>query len=390
MAKAISDNFLQDEYGLTKRAVFGSRSATPEDIELWVGRSHLVDTCAKVLAKAKHTPKTNFLCFIIGDYGRGKTLSLLKLSEDAKKQGLCPVYLSFKSPTRVREPGLDTIQRIFRDFNFNSVTPDKTKIGLLKQVYPDVGSIYDKIFGMSQRSLFSGVSLNSEQRLALDFLRGHISPTQKQLEKLGVICKLDSIEIAKQYLIGLLYILSSAGFPTIVLAIDEFEYVFSIASKYHRAHYFALLRELFDLHVSVPEGIRDKVSNMAIFVAISEFAWIELLDEKKSGGAGSPINPLLERVSEKIILGGLTKKETKQLIEKRLRFNRGKNKYEDKPLIPYTDDFVDYIFTITRGVPRFIIENCDHVLDKGLEERVPRLNSEFAKQVLEKRGFKSS
>lgn len=62
-------------------------------------------------------------------------------------------------------------------------------------------------------------------------------------------------------------------------------------------------------------------------------------------------------------------------------------KYEDKSLIPFTDDFVEFIHEKTGGLLRAIIIICGHVLDMGLAERVPLLNKEFARKALKERGF---
>jgi hypothetical protein len=75
------------------------------------------------------------------------------------------------------------------------------------------------------------------------------------------------------------------------------------------------------------------------------------------------------------------------LIEKRLSFNRVAGKYENAPLIPYTKDFVNYVFKLTTGIPWFIFERCDHVLDSGLEKGVLRLNAKFAIEVFKERGY---
>lgn len=55
----------------------------------------------------------------------------------------------------------------------------------------------------------------------------------------------------------------------------------------------------------------------------------------------------------------------------------------NEPLIPFTDDFVEYIFKNTRGEPRDIITQCGRVLDTGIAQRIPKLTKKFAQEVLE-------
>ncbi|MBU4502707.1 MAG: hypothetical protein KKA79_08975 [Nanoarchaeota archaeon] len=385
----VKDNFLREEYGLKDDAVFKSRSATEEDLELLVNREEEIKKWNKILEDSKKTLNSNFLVFIIGDYGTGKTLSLLRVKKEAKGKNMYPIYLNFKSEEQTTIPGVDFLQRIFKAVNFDDIEVSGNEISKLTDVYPDVGNVFQKILKYRrQPDVFGGMNISQISRLAISFLGGDIVPTQGQLKKLGAIREINKLDIAKEYLIGLLYLLKSSGFSTLVIAADEFEYLFSIVSKSQQSIYLAFLRGIFDLQVNIPKRLRGSTANMALFIAISRDGWMRLEDlEKKERSTGGPITPLKRRVTEMISLEGLSKKDTKSLIEARLHFDRIKGKYVDKPLIPYTVNFVEYIFKLTRGVPADIIVRCDHVLDLGLERRVPRLTAEFAKEVFRKKGL---
>jgi hypothetical protein len=127
---------------------------------------------------------------------------------------------------------------------------------------------------------------------------------------------------------------------------------------------------------------------MALFIGLSEDG-LRRLDELKKVGTstGGPIKPLMRRVTDRVRLSPLNKKDSQALIEKRLSLIRTKERYEKDPLIPFTQHFVDYIFKLTGGRLADIIVRCDHVLDAGLERKVPRLNAEFAKEVFKEKGF---
>lgn len=381
-------NFLREEYGLKKGTSFKSKSATVVDLKSWIAREAALKKWDKILEDSKKTPKSNFLVFIIGDYGMGKTLSLLRIKEEAKKKGLYPIYITFKSEEKTAKPGLDFIQRIFKAINFDDIKVSNAKIDRLKSIHPDVGNVFQRIIG-GYPNVFGKKKINHEKKLlAISVLSGEIVPTQKQLKDLGAIRKIDRIDVAKEYLIGLLYLLKESGFSTLVIAADEFEYLFSIVVRSQQPIYLAVLRALFDLPVNIPSQLISSTANMTFFVAVSDDGWRRLDDlGKKERSTGGPIIPLKKRVTEIISLRALSKEDTKNLIEKRLSFDRVVGKYKRKPLIPYTEDFVKYIFDLTLGVPRVIIECCDHVLDMGLEKRVPRLNAEFAKEVFKERGL---
>lgn len=379
--------FLKDEYGLTTEKIFKSRSAKPVDLKAWVDREDELKKWEKVLKESKEVEDSNFLVFIIGEYGMGKTLSLLKIREKAEEIGSFPVYINFKSEEKTTKPGLDFILRIFKGVNFDNIKVKQKDFDFLKKIFPDVGNVFQNILFKKQNAVWGNKYKIDDTRLGIAFLKGEITPNQSQLKQLGVLRKINSVDIAKEYLIGFLYLLKLSGYSTLVVAVDEFEYLFSIVTSSQQSIYLAVLRELFDLSVIIPKEFKE-VSNIAFFIASSEDGWRRLNDlEKKERTTGGPIVPLMQRVSSLVTLKKFNIKYTKNLIEKRLSYNRIRGKYENRPLIPYTQDFVDYIFKQTVGIPRFIYERCDHVLDSGLEKRVPRLTAKFAAEVFKERGY---
>jgi hypothetical protein len=74
-------------------------------------------------------------------------------------------------------------------------------------------------------------------------------------------------------------------------------------------------------------------------------------------------------------------------MEKRLGYSRIKGRFEDKPLIPFTNDFVEFIYEIAGGKPEKIISICDHVLDAGIAQRKDLLDKNFAQKVVEERNI---
>jgi len=371
-------SFLEEEYGLTARP-FKSRIATDIELQMWVNREKEVDQWNKVLDDALKTPTSNFLAFIIGTYGMGKTLSLLKIVRESTEKGAYSIYLNLLSEQRPKNPGLDFLLRIIRSIELDKINVTRKDLALIREVLPDGGNAFEKIF-------FPGNE--DEKRLAISFVKGEIKPTQAQLKSMGVLRRIDDVDIAKEYLIGILYILKVLGYSTLVVAADEFEYLFSIVPKPAQPIYLALLRRLFDLPAFIPEKLRSKVANMALFVGTSEDGMMRLtVLENIEKSTGGPIQPLMRRVNARIPLGPLNRKYVRELIERRLRLNRVKGVFEKDPLIPFTEGFVGYVNKLTRGRPSDVIERCDHVLDAGLAQRVPRLTSEFAKEVFKERGF---
>lgn len=370
----IKKSFIEEKYML-KNSPFREIVATELLLKSWVDREEQVKEWNGLIKKAINS-NSNLLNFIIGDYGMGKTMSLLKITKDAKNHiEIFPIYLNFLGEQKPKNPGIDFIQKIFKSVDFGKL-PVKKGIKFSINASFEVKRIYEMIL----------YGENQIKDLALYFLRGEIKPTQSQLKQLGVLRKIDDIEVAKEYLTGFLCLLKSCGISTFLLAIDEFEYLFSLVSKANQSIYLAILRGLYDLTIQGPQI--DNIANIVFFIAVSEDGWRRMQDlEKKEASIGGPIQPLMRRVQAKLTLKVLRKEDTEKLIEKRLSLNRVAVKFEKDPLVPFTKDFVKYVFELTGGRPSDVIVRCDHVLDAGLESRIRRITADFAKQVFEERGF---
>jgi hypothetical protein len=401
----MNSKFLEKKYGLkeTARKAFSDRTAREVQLEWWINREEELDTWRRIIKQSVSLDK-NYIVFIIGSYGRGKTLSLLRVTSEAKSyRDILPIYLTFKGEEKTR-PGLDFIFRIFKTFDFFKLIEGKNEeavknaIESIPEVFEEPKSILNKIYFdeivkskqavLGQETQFQKGGERSERsKLALFFLKGELKPTVTQLRELGVLRKIDNIDIAKEYLAAILCFIKNLGYKTLLLAIDEFEYLFSLVPKSQRSIYIALLRGMYDF----PLGIdieKENIANLLFFIGISEDGWDSFKEmEEREKKIGGPTYALTDRVDATTTLGAFDKIHTRELIILRLKYNRATEEFEDKPLIPFTEDFVDYIYEMTRGEPRAIIVRCGQVLEAGLVERVELLDKNFAKTVLEERGF---
>ena len=183
--------------------------------------------------------------------------------------------------------------------------------------------------------------------------------------------------------------MKNLGYKALLLSIDEFEYLFSLVSKSQYSIYLALLRGLYDFPIGLDiTSDKDKLANMILFIGISEDGWDKLKEiEKKEISEGGPTRPLMRRVNLETTLLNFDRKNTEELIKKVLSYNRVTKYFEEDPLIPFTKDFVDYIYELTEGLPSAVKVRCAQVLDAGLADRVSLLTREYAQKVLEERGF---
>jgi len=394
----MSDKFLREKYGLKETVIedFSRDKAEEEDLKFWTNREKEFDDWKNILEKSIQIHK-NFIVFIIGSYGRGKTLSLLKIKDEAEKnfkETIFPVYLSFKGEEKSK-PGLDFIFRIFKSINFDKLVRNRNyneiieAINKIPENFDESKNLLKAIYGWNRKqlSLQKPATKDEKAKMALYFLRGEIKPTISQLRELGIMRKIESIDVAKEHLAAILCFMKNLGYKALLLSIDEFEYLFSLVSKSQYSIYLALLRGLYDFPIGL-DITSDKLANMVLFIGISEDGWIKLKDlEKREISQGGPIVPLLERVDKTTKLENFDEKKTEELIIKVLSYNRVTKEFEENPLIPFTKDFVSYIYEETKGVPRFIKVRCAQVLDAGLADRVPLLTREYAQKVLKERGF---
>ena len=394
----MSDKFLKEKYGLKETVIedFSRDKAEEKDLKFWTDREEEFNDWKAILEKSVKINK-NFIVFIIGSYGRGKTLSLLKIKDEAEKnfkESIFPVYLSFKGEEKSK-PGLDFIFRIFKSIDFDKLVKNRETDKIIESIdkipekFDESKKLLRNIYRYKkQKTLLEPTVLKDEKsKRALYFLRGEIKPTASQLRDLGIMRKIESIDIAKEHLAAILCFMKNLGYKSLLLAIDEFEYLFSLVSKSQYSIYLALLRGLYDFPVGL-EISPDNLANMVFFVGISEDGWNKLQEiEKKEISEGGPTRPLMRRADLKTILSDFDEKNTEELIKKVLRYNRVTKKFERDPLIPFTKDFVNYIYELTNGLPSAIKVRCAQVLDAGLSERVPLLTKEYAQKVLKERGF---
>ena len=97
----------------------------------------------------------------------------------------------------------------------------------------------------------------------------------------------------------------------------------------------------------------DHVKNLTIiFSALPVFE--DILTKK--------LETLKKRITEKIELNALTKKETEELIRRRIEYAGGKD------IKPFTYNMIDYIYNRTGGFPRDVILLCNKLLNLGAKK----------------------
>jgi len=365
--------FMERTYRLKKNP-FGTRV---DLVAPMAGRKEAKEIWTAVVERRKGQ-EGNSLNFIVGDYGLGKSFTLYKIQKQLRSdRTLLPLYLKFLPEDPIQRFGLDFIQRIFRELPASLTTrkvPTRA-FDRLARWDPAVGTVLAKFF--------------QGDELAQAYLGGERQLTARELQELGTRRKMASTEAAKDFLLGLLYIVRNLRIVTVVFLIDEVEYVFSQMRGARIANVFNTLRDLYDLP-QAPKALDfgERLANVIFFFGISQAGWQRLNElERREQREGGPIQPLLDRREEVIELQALNESEARELIELRLRYNRTKGTVAGRPLIPYTEDFVKYVYRLTRGNPRHVVERCDLVLEDGLRAQINELNEAFARESLASHGL---
>lgn len=374
-----ADKFIEEKYGLHENP-FVDQIAKELWLSTWVNREEQLAKWRAVISNLRK-PRKNYIVLIIGDYGEGKTQSLFKVVSEAKQHlEIYPTFFTFRGEQKAKAPGLEFMFRIFKSIDFKKLAKDHGK--KLEAAIEAIPDNLDEVKTILQKCWFAEPDL---QNKALYFLRGEINPNKTDLKQMGIIRKIDDIDIAKEYLAGILKALKGLGFQTLLLAVDEVEYLFSLVPKPQQSIYVALLRGLYDFPVGMMKDTGE-IARVAIFLAVSSDGYRRLTEmEKAEYAIGGPTRPLFDRIDVQTNLGVLTKEGAKDLITKRLLYDRVKGRYVNQPLIPFDQTFIDLIWEITKGNPRDIIDKCSHVLDAGIEMGISQLNRSTAEKLLQDR-----
>lgn len=340
------------------------------------GRTEESSEWTKVIEKSIGQ-RGSSLTFIIGDYGLGKSHSLYQIKKLCdSRDDVTAVFIKLMAEDPVKNFGLEFIRRIFKNL------PDKA-IAKLAKAPPPPTKHRDHLPHYNVINKFAKNLFPYKEVLT----GGVVSAAD--LKKADIKHPPKSAEVAFEYLNMLLVMLRSVDICSLVLCVDEAEYIFSQLTATKAAWVFNALRSMYDLPDAPNLGheYRD-IANIVFFFALSTSGYQSLQRmERVESRQGGPIQPLLTRKERDINLKLLTEVETKDLVETYLRTNRSTGKKEKDPLIPYDEGFVDYVYSLTNGHPRQTIERCDYVLVEGLQARVPILTKKYAKEVFQRLGM---
>ena len=322
---------------------------------------------------------------LIGDYGMGKTFTLIKIGQSfAAQKHILVVRLPLLPSDPAPKFGVDFAKRLYATIGKERLAElcQNSSLNFLGSVDEVIGRIFE----------YLSLESNGAKELSYDYIASSEPLTKSELAQLGVRRPLTSTAAAFESFFGLMCLAKSNQISSLLILVDEMEYLFTEKTSAKAAEVINNLRALLDLYSEkVARGINPDVFSNLIFVyAISDdgFAKLQTYEQRRPSRIAGGWMPFLDRISSgyRFFLEPLTRQETEQLIELRMSVDPLRHKQQPQPpFIPYTEEFIDYIYQLTGGNPRKIVAYCGVVLYEGLRKGISRIDKDFAKLTL--KGF---
>lgn len=311
----------------------------------------------------------NEILVVRGDYGMGKSFTLAQLHEHfaGSSEYFVPSPMPLMSAEQSSKFSVDLANRLFEKIGRDQVVKlvKRAKESWRGRVSPAADRIFSAL-------------LSNDAEDVTEALNTLLSPKLQTRDGQSLI-------------FGLQFILASNKKGALLWLIDEFEYVL-VLTKAKLSQLAQTLRELYDRQSEFEKQLGFGVSAKIIFVyATSPSGWERLESTAEGAGkragltgtAGVGVAPFHRRVSQANIidLEPLSRSNTQRLIETRME-NR------DKKLmpvyIPFTDDFISYIYQLSKGRPDEIIKFCDIIFLEAQAQKLMEVNQERAREILKK------
>ena len=328
--------------------------------------------------------QTNRGLMLIGDYGMGKTFTLMKLEQSiVTEQPILTVRLPLLPSDPTPRFGVDFIRRIYATLGKHQLVElcQNSSFDFMKLVDGFVGQILTNLRPTDNDDVIE---------LSYDYLTNNQSLTKSELKQIKIRRPLTTTPAAFELFFGLMCLAKSNQKLSLLILIDEMEYLFTQKATAKAAEVINNLRALLDLYSEkVARGFDTaKFSNVIFLYSLSDggFAQLQEYEKRRQSTSGGGWMPFLDRINpgHRFFLEPLNRQSTESLIELRMSIDPLRQKQQPQPpFIPYTKDFIDYIYEVTAGKPRDIVDYCGIVLKEGLRKGIARIDKEFAKNILE-------
>ncbi len=344
-----------------------------------VGRTDEWKHLQDVIASARGA-KSPVLGVLLGDYGSGKTFMLWQLashySPPARTRVLASYPIRLIDPEQRREFIKNLVIRLFkRGFDLKSLAP------LFKRM-PKAGSELPASVARFA-PLLSALTVEKHAAVALRVLHGGRALRSEAIaggfpDAAQIKTNDDAIELLHtvQILVG------RAGVEVVALMLDEIEFIDGLPRS-QRAPVFDSIKHLWDQEVALFSGGAE-AAQLAVILAATPAFW-QVRSQQIRSEAQRPesvvgLRPFFDRIPQDNVVAmaaGLAPNEARELIVSRMSEVR-----PGEQLIPFTDDYVTYVYELTQGLPRKIIEICATVLSEAARRNLKKIDRANTRNIL--------
>ncbi len=322
---------------------------------------------------------------LLGDYGIGKTFTLLNIEERLRKgtflknggAQVYPAYMKALPQDSIAKYVLYVYQSIVAALGI------ETFISLLEEARTlseeaDLG-IARVLKGVSPALTNALIRLDSGHRdEAWAYLSGESVPSST-LKRLKLASRIDNNARALSMLLEILKLLSMIGKKGILLMIDEWEYVFTATGGKRGIQLHTAFKEIYD-RVQEAKFRGAKLAALVFLFACTPKAWEENIPNLIGSVGSGGIEPFWQRIARTYPIPPFDPHDTRDMIEKRLSARRTKPTKER--LLPFTEDAVIKIHESSQGVPRRILKRCAFLLEEAVIQEKDSIDGAFVAKEL--------
>lgn len=322
---------------------------------------------------------------IHGNYGMGKTFTLLKIREEIQ-QG------SIKDP-------IGEVLPVFLKA-MESQTPSNYMSNLLTRSLRELGR--KEVESIAKKAIQSKAKVDDETLLnvfthlangndeAWNWLIGR-SMSSSQNKELGASYKITDPRESQTTFREFLKILRRAGFRNLVIILDEWEYLLVMTSGNKLRSVIHDLQLIWDSYNETSPSERKLLCKVVFVIGCSPDSWQRFIEMAKSdlgkkGGGGT--ETFLRRIPEraKISLSPLKDKDVRRLLINRLKGYR-EDKGSDDRLYPFDESYVQFISEVSMGIPSHVINLSSLILDEAANRNIEKINRRIGEEVLHEFGI---
>jgi len=307
---------------------------------------------------------------LIGEYGVGKTFFVLQSEQkvnnkkffDGKQEKVLASYITATFP----KPSPKYIHYVYSAF--------VNRIGLekFKELASDLNNLKHKEELLGEFELEFGNALKNfkgNESVVWRYIRGD-TIDRSETKDIGVRRSISDDKQSLNAFLSFLKMLYILDYKSLVLFVDEFEYLFAKGSR-RGADFLNKFRFLYDRALE-RLSYKDDIANPIFIVACSPLTWNLIHGYAKDTELG--IKPFYDRTVEgEINLKPFSKQETKDFVLLRLEKWRINKSDKDRiKLFPFVDsgenDVIPSIRKVSGGLPRNILRYTAIVLQKAYDQ----------------------